>query len=322
MIRLLFLMMTTFIINIISTFAEAQQNWPTRPVKIIIPYAAPAPVDSALRILVEPLTKHFGQNFLIENRPGAGGNIGSDYVAKAAPDGYTLLLNSTAIVTSLVYNKKMSYNVEKDLTPISLMLTGDTVLGASNKFQPNNVPELIKLAKTNPGKITFGSSGTGTTNHLSGELLKFQTGIDLLHIPFSGSAQALISIMGGQTDLMFGSALDLAPRAKAGQIKALGVTNAQRSSALPDVSTIGEYVPGYESTVWYGLFGPAGISPDITNKLSLEMGALANVLDIKTRLESLNATFIGSRPDVLAKLVRDEIVKWRRVVQQAGLAGD
>ena len=322
MMPLLRLLLCAVVPGVFCAGAIAQQNWPNRPVKIVIPYAAGGPVDAAARAFSDPLAKHFGQNFLIENRPGAGGNIGSDYVAKAAPDGYTLLLNTTAIAISPGYYRKMAYNVEKDLAPISHIFTGATVLAASNKFAANSVPELIRMAKANPGRITFGSSGNGTTNHLSGELLKSHAGIDLLHVPFGGAAQALISMMGGQTDMMFASALELAPRAKAGQIKALAVTNAQRTSALPDVPTIGEAVPGYESTIWYGLFAPAAISPDIVGKLSSVLVPLANVPEIRTYFDSLGAVFVGSRPDALAKLVREEIVKWRRVMQQAGVAAD
>ncbi len=299
--------------------ALAQQNWPTRPVKIVIPYVAGGPVDAAARAFGEPLAKHFGQNFYIDNKPGAGGNIGSDQVAKAAPDGYTLLLNTTAIAISPGYYKSLAYNVEKDLAPISLISTGATVLAASLKFPASNVADLIKMAKANPGKITFGSSGVGTTNHLSGELLKSLAGIDMLHVPFGGSAQALTSMIGGQTDLMFASSLDLAPRIKAGQIKGIAVTNALRTSALPDLQTIGETVPGYESTIWYGLFAPAAIPQDIVGKLSAQLVPLAAVPEIKAKFEGLGATFIASRPDVLAKTVREEIVKWKRVIQQAGI---
>ena len=299
--------------------AQNAASWPVKPVRIVIPYVAGGPVDAAARNFGEPLAKKFGQNFYIDNKPGAGGNIGSDQVAKAAPDGYSLLLNTTAIAISPSYYKKLAYDVEKDLAPISLISTGATVMAASLKFPANNVAELIKMAKANPGKITFGSSGVGTTNHLSGELLKALAGIDILHVPFGGSAQALTSMIGGQTDLMFASSLDLAARIKAGQIKGLAVTNAQRTPVLPDLQTIGETVSGYESTIWYGLYAPVATPKEIIAKLSVELVPLAKDPEIRAKFETLGATFIASRPEVLAKTTHDEIAKWRRVIQQAGI---
>lgn len=294
-------------------------NWPAKPVRIVIPFTAGGPLDSLTRAYTEPIVKKFGQHFLIDNRPGAGGNIGTDQVAKSSADGYTLLFTTTAITISPSYYKSLPYNVEKDLAPISLVCLSATVLGAGNRFPGNSVADLIKLAKANPGKITFGSSGVGTTNHLSGELLKSVAGIDILHVPFGGAAAALTSMVGGQTDLIFASSVELAPRIKAGQIKGLAVTNAQRSPALPDLPTIAETVPGYESTIWYGLFAPAATNKDIIAKLSAELVPQVNNPEVKAKFDSFGTILMVSRPEVLATKVRDEIAKWRKVIQTAGI---
>lgn len=303
-----------------SAFAQSPAaNWPAKPVRIVIPFTAGGPLDSLTRAYTEPMTKKLGQLFLIDNRPGAGGNIGTDQVAKSPADGYTLLFTTTAITISPSYYKSLPYNVEKDLAPVSLVCLSATVLGAGNKFPGNSVADLVKMAKANPGKITFGSSGVGTTNHLSGELLKSVAGIDILHVPFGGAAAALTSMVGGQTDLIFASSVELAPRIKSGQIKGLAVTNAQRSPALPDLPTIAETVPGYESTIWYGLFAPAATNKDIIAKLSAELVPQVNNPEVKAKFDSFGTILMVSRPEVLATKVRDEIAKWRKVIQTAGI---
>ena len=294
-------------------------NWPSKPVRIVIPFTAGGPLDALTRAYTDPMSRKFGQPFLIENKPGAGGNIGSDQVSKSAPDGYTFLFTTTAIAISPSYYKSLAYNVEKDLAPVSLVCLSATVLGAGNKFAGNTIADLIRLAKASPGKITFGSSGVGTTNHLSGELLKSLAGIDILHVPFGGAAAALTSMVGGQTDLIFASSVELASRIKAGQIKGLAVTNAQRTPALPDIPTIGETVPGYESTIWYGLFAPAAVSKDIIAKLSAELVPQVNNLEVKQKFDAFGTVLMVSRPEVLATKVRDEIAKWRKVIPAANI---
>jgi tripartite-type tricarboxylate transporter receptor subunit TctC len=295
------------------------QVWPTQPIRLIVGAASGGGVDMIARTIAEPLTKRLGVSVVVDNRGGAGGNIAAEQVVRSAPDGYTLLVASNVVVISPAMYKSLSYNVERDLEPISLVATSASVLAAKPDFRPSTVPELIRAAKAAPGTITFGSSGIGTSNHLAGELLKALAGIDLVHVPFKGAGPALQSLLGGQIDLIIGTTLELAPRIRNGKVKGIAVTNALRSPALPDVPTIGESVPGYESTIWISLFAPVGMSRAIVTRLVNEVASLSNLADVKGRLENVGATLVASAPDVLARTLREDIPKWIRVTKQAGI---
>jgi tripartite-type tricarboxylate transporter receptor subunit TctC len=310
----------TICIGTCLTAAQAQaQEWPTQPIRLIANAAAGGGVDLVARSIAEPLSRRLGVAVVVDNRGGAGGNIAAEQVARAAPDGYTLLLASSAIVISPAMYKTLSYSVEKDFAPISMVATSATALAARPDFGPSTIPELIKAAKAAPAKITFGSAGIGTTNHLAGELLKALAGIELVHVPFKGGGPAIQALIGGQIDLVVSSTLELAPRITSGKVKGIAVTNAVRSAVLPDLPTIAESLPGYECTIWFGLFAPAATPKQVVSKLASESVALARLDDVKARLTKVGATLVASDPEALARAVREDVPKWQRVTKQAGI---
>jgi tripartite-type tricarboxylate transporter receptor subunit TctC len=303
-------------------FAVRAEDWPSRPIRLVIPYAAGGPVDVAARIVGDRLAERFHERVLLDNRPGAGGNIGADLVAKAAPDGYTLLFTTSSISIAPSIYKSLPYDVLRDLAPISQILTQPTTLIALDGFAASTIPELIALARAQPGTITYASGGNGTTNHLSGEMLKALAGIDIVHVPYRGTAPAFTALIAGEVDMMFASTIESMPLIKAGRVKALAVTNAERSPLLPDLPTIGEFVPGYECTIWYGLWGPAGLPPEILTALSDAILALPGQPEIKARFDQFGATLVASTPQAFARHLKAEVERWAKLVAAAGIQID
>jgi tripartite-type tricarboxylate transporter receptor subunit TctC len=298
------------------------ESWPSRPIRLVIPYAAGGPVDVAARIVGDRLAERFRERVLLDNRPGAGGNIGADLVAKATPDGYTLLFTTSSISIAPSIYKSLPYDVLRDLTPISQILTQPTTLIALDGFAASTIPELIALARARPGTITYASGGNGTTNHLSGEMLKALAGIDIVHVPYRGTAPAFTALIAGEVGMMFASTIESMPLIKAGRVKALAVTNAERSPLLPDLPTIGEFVPGYECTIWYGMWGPAGLPPEILTALSDAILALPGEPDIKARFDQFGATLVASTPPAFARHLKAEVDRWAKLVAAAGIQID
>jgi tripartite-type tricarboxylate transporter receptor subunit TctC len=298
------------------------ESWPSRPIRLVIPYAAGGPVDVAARIVGDRLAERFHERVLLDNRPGAGGNIGADLVAKATPDGYTLLFTTSSISIAPSIYKSLPYDVLRDLTPISQILTQPTTLIALDGFAASTIPELIALARARPGTITYASGGNGTTNHLSGEMLKALAGIDIVHVPYRGTAPAFTALIAGEVGMMFASTIESMPLIKAGRVKALAVTNAERSPLLPDLPTIGEFVPGYECTIWYGMWGPAGLPPEILTALSDAILALPGEPDIKARFDQFGATLVASTPPAFARHLKAEVDRWAKLVAAAGIQID
>jgi tripartite-type tricarboxylate transporter receptor subunit TctC len=298
------------------------ETWPSRPLRLVIPYAAGGPVDVAARIVGDKLAERFHARVLLDNRPGAGGNIGSDLVAKASPDGYTLLFTTSSIAIAPSIYKSLSYDVLRDLAPISQILTQPTTLIAQESFSASTIPELIALARAKPGTLTYASGGNGTTNHLSGEMLKALAKIDIVHVPYRGTAPAFTALMGGEVAMMFASTIESMPLIKSGRVKALAVTNAERSPLLPDLPTIGEFVPGYECTIWYGLWGPAGLPSGILAQLSDAILALPGQPDVKARFDQFGATLVASTPQAFARHLKAEVERWAKLVAAAGIQID
>ena len=303
-------------------FEARAESWPSRPIRLVIPYAAGGPVDVAARIVGDKLAERFRERVLLDNRPGAGGNIGADLVAKATPDGYTLLFTTSSISIAPNIYKSLPYDVLRDLAPISQILTQPTTLIALDDFAASTIPELIALARAQPGIITYASGGNGTTNHLSGEMLKALAGIDIVHVPYRGTAPAFSALIAGEVGMMFASTIESMPLIKAGRVKALAVTNAERSPLLPDLPTIGEFVPGYECTIWYGLWGPAGLPPEILTQLSDAILALAGQPEIKARFDQFGATLVASTPQAFARHLKAEVDRWAKLVAAAGIRID
>ena len=310
--------LTTFVAG--PAFAQATP-WPSKPITYVVPFAAGGTTDILARLIGEKLSKALGQPIIVENRPGAGGNIGSDFVARAVPDGYTILggtISSHAINVSLY--AKMPYDPEKNFAPITLIGSLANVLAVNADSPIRTVQELIAEAKAKPGALTFASSGAGTSQHLAGELFKRLAGVEITHIPYKGSAPALQDLIGGHVSMVFDNVVAVAALIKSGKVRPLGVTSLKRVQAFPDVPTIAESgLPDYEVVSWQGIFAPAGTPPDIVKRLNEEIVRILRMPDVVERMDTLGLEPVGNTPDEFAKFQRAEIVKWAKVVKEAGL---
>ena len=296
------------------------QNYPSRTARMIVPWTAGGTADLMARVASQKFSESFGQQFVVDNRPGAGGLIGTDQVAKAAPDGLTLLLATTApnSVAPSLY-AKLPFDPVKDFASISLMATTCYVLSVHPSMPVSNARQLVALAKARPGQLTFSSPGNGTPNHLSGEMLKMLTSIDMQHVPFKGSAQAIADVIGGQIAMSFENIVVASPYVKSGRIKALAVTSAKRASALPSVPTMVESgVPRFEAIGWFGVVAPAATPKDIVAKLNSEMARMLAAPDIKERISNLGAEVVSTTPEGMDQFNRAQIALWGKVVKASG----
>ena len=299
----------------------AAADYPTRPVKIVAPFGAGGPTDVYTRIVAQELQKALHQPFVVENRPGAGTTIGTEYVAKAAPDGYTLLMVSgTQTVNETLFTKK-SYRLMRDLVPISPLIDSDLVLVVNPAVPANNLKELIALAKAKPGTLNFGSSGPGSNYHMAAELLKNLTGIDIVHVPYKGSTGMRTDILSGQIQLLFDSVPTMAPFIKQGKVRAIGTSGLKRSPILPDVPTIAEAgVPGFQATLWVGFMAPEGTPQPVIELLNREISKILTRPDIKTAWEKQGATpFTMSQPQ-FASFMQAQVDKWAKVIRDNHIA--
>jgi tripartite-type tricarboxylate transporter receptor subunit TctC len=312
--------------TLVPTFAFAQTAWPARPVHVMVPFAPAGTTDILARALAPELTKAFNQNFIIDNRPGAGGNVGSDMVAHASPDGYTLLMGTvgTHAINASLY-PKLSFDPVKDFIPIVLVAGVPNVLvmnpAKMESYGIKNVSDLIAYAKAHPGKLNMASSGNGTSIHLSGELFKSMTGTYMIHFPYRGSGPALLDLIGGTMDLMFDNLPSAMPFIKSGKLKALAVTTLQRSAALPDVPTIAESggaVKGFDASSWFGLFAPAGTSMDIVNRVNAATAKSLLSPTFKEQLVAQGAIPGGQPQPEFVKFIAAETKKWTQVVKVSG----
>ncbi len=313
----------------ISCGAAAQAGWPNKPVKIIVPFAPGGTTDILARAMAPELAKALGQPFVVENRAGAGGNLGADAVAKSPPDGYTLVMGTvgTHAINKALY-PKMPYDSQKDFAPITLVAGVPNVMVMSTDKAASlgigSVADFIKYAKANPGKLSMASSGNGTSIHLAGELFKSMTGTFMTHIPYRGSGPALLDLMGGNVDVMFDNLPSAMPQIKGGKLKAFAVTSAQRSAALPDAPTIAEAgnLKGFDASSWFGLLAPAGTPPDIVNRIQQEVTRLLGSAAIKEKLLAQGAIPGGNTPQQFADFINAEHVKWAQVVKVSGAKVD
>jgi tripartite-type tricarboxylate transporter receptor subunit TctC len=302
------------------TFAQGAANYPAKPVRLVVPFPAGGTTDILARAVAQKLSEAWGRQMIVDNRPGAGGNIGSDLVAKSAPDGYTLLMGTvgTHAINPSLY-KNMPYDHVKDFAPVILVAGVPNVLVVNPSLPVHSVPELIAYAKANPGKLNFASSGNGTSIHLSGELFKAMTGVEMTHVPYKGSAPALTDLIGGQVQLMFDNLPSSLPFIKAGKLRALAVTSGARAAALPDLPTLAESgLPGFEASSWFGVLAPAGTPRDIVAKLN---GAIAGWLaspEAKGKLLAQGAIAAGGTPEDFARHIGAETSKWAKVVKASG----
>ncbi len=307
---------------IFSSGAVAQ-SYPAKPIRLIVPYAPGGGVDIIARATAQELTKRVGQQIIVDNRTGAGGNVGSEIVAKSPPDGYTLLMASPANTINPSLYAKMPYDPMRELIAIALIASVPAVLIANRSLPVQNVKQLVALAKAKPGALTYGSGGSGTTEHLAGEMFKSFAGIDMLHVPYKGGAQVLTDVIGGQIAMMFVNQVFALPHVQGGKVKALAVAGSARSPSLPDVPTFVE--SGYKDfvvSVWWGVMGPAGIPKEIVNQLNREIVASLSSPEMKERLQTMSAQPIGGTPEQFAAFFAAETKRWAPIVKASGAKAD
>ncbi|CAN5507379.1 tripartite tricarboxylate transporter substrate binding protein [soil metagenome] len=300
----------------------AQQDYPNKPIRLVDPYAPGGSTGAVTQALAQKFKDFTGQAMVVDHRPGAGSNIGSDIVAKAPADGYTVLLGTSSLSINPTLYKSMTFDPAKDLAPIALLIRAPNVLAVKSSLPITSVKELIAYAKANPGKLSYGSSGNGATNHLAMEQFKQATGTDMVHIPFKGGGEAMQALVGGQTDLMFNPASTLAPQEKSGRIRMLAVASAARVNGL-DLPTVAEAgVPGFEGTVWFGLFAPAGTPPAIIAKLNTETNRALADPGVRSLLEKAGMQILGGTPEELRTVMAADYTRWAKVVRGANLQVD
>jgi len=299
------------------------QSFPAKPVRVVVPYPPGGPTDIVARVLFQQVAEATGQQFLIDNRAGAGGNIGAELVAKSPPDGYTVLIGTTAHAINMSLFKNLNYDIQKDLMPVSLLTQGPLVLVAHPQFPASSVKEVIELAKTKPGGLNFASSGNGQSTHLSAELFNTMAGIKMAHVPYKGSAPALTDVMSGQVDVMFDTTLSAMPFVKAGKLKALGLTSAVRSPAAPDVPTIAESgLPGYEVFAWNGVLVPAGTPKAIVQQLNDHIRKAMLLPQVKDKFSAQGFAASWNSPESFGVFLKTEVDKWGRTVKASGATLD
>jgi tripartite-type tricarboxylate transporter receptor subunit TctC len=318
--RKLFALLAGLVAFALAAPAAAQADaYPSKPIKIVVPFAVGGIADTFGRAIGMKLGELWGQPVVIENKAGAGGNIGADFVAKAQPDGYTLVMGNigTHAVNQSLF-KTMPYDTLRDFAPIAHVLDAEGLLVVHPSVAAKSVPELIALARSQPGRMSYASGGLGTTSHLAGELFKSLAKVDIVHVPYKGNSPAIADLLGGQTQMIFATMPTVLPQAKAGRLRALAVIGPARTKAL-DVPTVAETMPGFEVSNWIGLFAPAGTSPEIVAKINAEVQKIMRSPEIEKRLETEGAKFIPTTPQQFAAFQRAEAEKWAKAIRDAGI---
>jgi tripartite-type tricarboxylate transporter receptor subunit TctC len=295
------------------------QAYPTRPVRLIVPVAPAGATDILARLMGQWLSERLGQPFVIDNRPGGGTNIGTEAVVHAPADGYTLLMVGSFNAINATLYDKLNHNFIRDIAPVASVIRGPTVMVVNPSVPAKSVPEFIAYVKANPGRISFASSGIGSGNHLAGELFKIMAGVDMVHVPYRSAGPALTDLLGGQVQVMFPSTVSSIEYVRAGRLRALAVTTATRSETLPDLPTVGEFVPGYEASTWFGVGAPQATPAEIVEKLNKEINAGLADPKIKARLADLGGAPLALSPAKFGKLIADETEKWGKVIRVANI---
>jgi tripartite-type tricarboxylate transporter receptor subunit TctC len=298
------------------------QSYPARPVRIIVGFPAGGPQDIIARLMSQWLSERLGQPFLVENRLGFTGNIGAEVVVRSPPDGHTLLMCGTPNVINAALYEKLSFNFAHDIAPVASVASVPLVMEVNPSVPAKTVPEFIAYAKANPGKVNMGSSGSGSPQHVSGELFKLMTGVPMLHVPYRGSAPALTDLMGGQVQVIFEPTPTSIEYIRAGKLRALAVTTTTRSPVLPDIPTMADFVPGYDASSWYGIGAPRNTPTEIVAKLNKEINAAVAAPNIQARLADLGATVLTLSPAEFGKFIAEETEKWAKVVKYSGAKPD
>ena len=304
-----------------SCLARAQ-SYPSRPVRLIVPFGPAGATDITARLIGQWLSERLGQQFVIENRPGAGGNVGTEAVVRAAPDGYTLgLFGAPSAINATLYDK-LNFNFVRDIAPIAPIVRFPYIMVVNPSVPAKTLPEFIAYAKANPGKINMASPGIGSTPHVNGELFKVMTGTNMVHVPYRSAAAVMTDLLSGQVQLYFGTTASSLEYVRTGKLRALAVTTATRSPALPDVPTVGDFVPGYEASNWYGIGAPRNTPVEVIEKLNKETNAGLGDPKIKARLADLGGTPLVGSPAEFGKFIADETEKWGKVVKFVGIKAD
>jgi tripartite-type tricarboxylate transporter receptor subunit TctC len=309
------------VLPVVSRVAWAQA-YPTRPVRIVVGLAAGGPADLVARLIAQWLSERLGQPFLVENRTGAATNIATEAVVRAPADGYTLLFVTAANAINASLYEKLSFNLSRDIVPVASLIRAPSVLEVNPSVPARTVPEFIAYAKANPGKLTMASSGIGAPSHVFGELFKFMTGVNLVHVPYRGAAPAVADLVAGQVQVYFDPIPNSIGYIRAGKVRPLAITSATRSEALPDVPTVSEFVPGYEGSFWFGVGAPKATPTEIVDKLNNGINAALADPKIKARLADLGGTVLAGSPADFGKFIADETEKWAKVVKFAGIKAE
>lgn len=309
-------------LGLAAPHARAQDAWPSRPMRMIIPFAPGGPIDTVGRLIGEKLREPLGQSFVIENRTGAGGSIGLRTVVQSPPDGYTFVLTSSSLAILPAIYANLGFDPRTDLTPVSLVAEIATTIAVRANHRFASLGDLVAEARAKPGTVTYGTSGIGSSNHLSGALFATTAGLDLTHVPYRGAAMAMNALYAGDIDLVFASTVETLGHVREGRARILAVTTAERIPALPDTPAAREVVPGYVAPNWFAMAAPKGLPPAILARLSRELAALRNDADFRTRFARLGAEPLMSAPDILATRVAEDVPTWRRVAAAAGIRAE
>ena len=315
--------MRTLIALLLALPLAALAQYPARAVRVIVPFPAGGPTDVLTRVVAQKLSERWGQPVIVENKPGAGGAIGSDFVAKSAADGYVLVMATSSTHSIGPSLQKLPYDPVRDFAPVSQVSNATNVLLVSPKLGVSSVRELVALAKAKPGQLNFASSGTGTIPHLSGERFKLAAGIDLQHIPYKGTGLSIPDLANGQVAVLFDSIVTALTHVRTGSVKALAIGSPNRTALAPELPTMAEAgVPGFESETWFGLFAPAGTPKEVIARISADCAAVLKAADVRERFAAAGAETVGSTPEALAERVRADAEKWSRVIQAANIRID
>lgn len=306
-----------------TTSTSSGQAYPAKPIRVLVGFPPGAGVDITTRLFTPKLAEALGQPFVVDNRPGAAGNIAAEVAAKTPPDGYSILSASAPIVMSQALYSKPGFNLERDFEPIGMMASAPFILVVHPSLPAKSLKEFVALAKSRPGQMAFASTGNGSTPHLSMEMLKAQAGINLVHVPYKGTPQAVVDLLSGQVQAMFANTLSVLPHVKAGRLRALAISSAKRSAAAPELSTVAESgMPGYESGTWFGMFAPAGTPREIISRLNGEINKIVATAEMKSRLVAQGADPISVTPEQFRAFVKNELARWGKIVKTVGIKID
>lgn len=305
-----------------SAVAQDATNYPNRPLRLIVPFAPGGGLDISARLIGHKLTEKWGQNVVVDSRPGAATIVGTEIAAKSVPDGYTVLMITTTFVINPGLYAKLPYDPGKDFSPVTQLNSQPNVVVAAPNFAVKSVKDLIAAAKAKPGELTFASPGAGSAPHLSAEMFQRAAGVSMIHVPYKGIPAAVTDVIGGRITLLFTTTISAAPHIKSGKLRAIAITSAQRQRSMPDVPTVGETLPGYRAEAFQGMLVPAGVPVAVVNKLSAEVARIVKLPDVAQRLELDGAEGVGSTPMEFAAFLKTEMQKWSKVIRDAGIKAE